>query len=202
MRTWIDIKNEVLGLLFSRTNNGRLVQLDDQTVIDYANEMSDAANGAFRDLATNAVPIIRTVEVDGQQTVSMRELSKVGGFTTYYQLTNSPVYRSGRAYSNYELRAPDQVILPDAGKYTIQYEAYPRPIERDTPDDFAEFELPDDALDCAVYFMAWRIYLDDDPSIATSYLNYYMFRREELSKAYQYNSMYNGGTFVSKSGWS
>lgn len=204
MRTWKDIKMEVLGLLFSRTNNGVLAQLTDQNVIDYVNEMPDAANAAMRDLAANAVPLIHSLDVttaDNDERVDMKAQTMVNGNVRFIRLSDVLSLNPYTVTADYLIEPPSTIIFPDAGAYRVQYEAFPEVLTSDTPDDYSGFELPDDALDVALYRMAWQLYLDDDVSIATSYLNLYYDRRDELAKAYKYNQPVFGGRFTSVSGW-
>ena len=203
MRTWKDIQMEVLGLLFSRTSNGRLVDPAEQSVLDYVNEMPDAANAAMRDIAANAVPLVRSLDVevtDGER-IDLNAQTMEDGETRFIRLSGvlslepyAPVY-------GYQFEMPHTIIFPQAGKYRLLYEAYPKALTQETPLDYADFELPPDAMDTAVYRMAWQIYLDDDISVATSYLNLYYERREELKRNYKYAQPSFSGGFVSTTGW-
>lgn len=204
MRTWKDIKMEVLGLLFSRTNNGRLAQLTDQNVLDYVNEMPDAANAAMRDIAANAVPLVHSLDVevtDGER-VNLRAETMDGYDVRFIRLSGVLSLEPYAPLHGYQFEAPHTIIFPEAGKYRVLYDAYPEAITKDTADDYANFELPPDAMDAVLYRMAWHLYLDDDISVATSYLNLYYERREELMKNYKYAQPTFSGGFTSVTGWS
>ena len=58
MKTWGEIKNEALGLMFSNVNGSAKVSTKDADVQEYVLNMIDAANYAIRDLSA-AVPILR-----------------------------------------------------------------------------------------------------------------------------------------------
>ena len=58
MKTWGEIKNEALGLMFSNVNGSAKVSTKDADVQEYVLNMIDAANYAIRDLSA-AVPILK-----------------------------------------------------------------------------------------------------------------------------------------------
>lgn len=59
MKTWGELKNEALGLMFANNSNGVKVTLNDASVQEYVVNMVDSVNYALRDLAGIASPIIK-----------------------------------------------------------------------------------------------------------------------------------------------
>lgn len=187
-KTWKQIKMECLGLLFSRTDGGNLVLLDDVDVQDYVNEMADAANYALRDLADVARPIVQCVEItqdgtrDGFIRYDLRLLAE-----DFMRLIPDRVLREANGtygrYEGYFQEGPGALVFPgrDAGRFRVFYRAYPQPVTAETPDHMT-FALAAEALDLVPIYMASRLYKDDDIAVATNYLNEYQVRRAELAQ--------------------
>ncbi len=207
MKTWKQIKMECLGLLFSRTDGGNLVSLDNADVRDYVNEMPDAANYALRDLADVARPIIKSVEViqDGLQNGWVRyDLREIA--PNFMRLVpNRIVWEHDGEYgrfTDYQQEGSGVLVFPGRvqGTFRVFYRAYPEEVEAGTPDD-QTFELAAEALDLVPIYMASRLYKDDDIAIATDYLNEYQARRDELIRTADDVVDGSYGNFVSVTGW-
>lgn len=207
MKTWKQIKMECLGLLFSRTDGGNLVSLDNADVKDYVNEMPDTANYALRDLADVARPIIKSVDITQDGTAAgwvrydLRELAP----DFMRMVPDRIVWEHDGAYGrfvDYQQEGNGVLVFPGrvAGVFRVFYKAYPAEVTESTPDD-QTFELAPEALDLVPIYMASRLYKDDDIAIATDYLNEYQARREELMQTMDDAVDGAYGDFVSVTGW-
>lgn len=203
MRTWEDVQNEVLGLMFSNNTGGVQVTLKDQPVAEYVINMADAFNAAIADLG-HIYPVKKRVVVEINEAYEQKELSKVcEGFIrvsddeVYYHNGNQLI-----SCGNYDILGEDMFIPHNAGKYTIVCETEPLGVDVDTDNKY-EIELPEDVLSAAVYYMAHRLYLEDDAQIATMYYNIYSEKKAELKEYYENRSGNSGGfkKFVSVKGW-
>lgn len=111
----------------------------------------------------------------------------------FMQLAPNSVVRLDTDYSRSDsfFWEGDSTIVFDhyaAGQYDIFYHAYPTEIvapdaskEIGGTDDAFVPELCSEALDLAPLYMASRLFGDDNPAMASQYLNEYMVRRSELS---------------------
>lgn len=207
MKTWKQIKMECLGLLFSRTDGGNLVSLDNADVKDYVNEMADTANYALRDLADVARPIIKSVEIEQDGTApgwvryDLKELAP----DFMRMVPDRVVWEHDGAYGrfvDYQQEGNRTLVFPGrvAGTFRVFYKAYPAEVTDSMPDD-TTFELAPEALDLVPIYMASRLYKDDDIAIATDYLNEYQARREELMQTQDDAVDGDYGNFVSVTGW-
>ena len=202
MRTWGDIKNEVLGLMFSNNNGGSKVALSDQSVAEYVINMADAFNCAIRDLA-HIYPIKASTEIEVSEAYGQIDLKAYDGFIcvaddeVYY-------YRGNQLIStgNYDILGEDIFIPHNTGKYKLFYEKEPDAVTEETEDSF-ELGFPEDILSAAVYFMAHRLYMEDDNQISTMYYNIYENKKAELEEYYEGRKASGGGfkQFNSVKGW-
>ena len=304
LKTWGQVKNETLGLMFLNSDDGRQVYPSEPSVFEYTLNMVDAANHGMRDLA-QVRPLIRkktvcldrpknlisgadhqayahfdqdivfqaeqarswyveiwgaaeiTVLADGvpASTVSVPagsgftacrgvipqndEAKLVLGGTGYYQYRNPAMYQEAfpedqvpaftlqpkvdlkqetddfmalsttgvvgldeagrREYPSYALEG-DGVILfgrDASGHAEIYYQAYPKEITNDTL-DAQELELAPEALDLLPYYMAGRLFAEDDLRLSTTYLNLYYQKRDELL---QLDQSVKNMAFQAESGW-
>ena len=105
----------------------------------------------------------------------------------FYQIAPAELYTLGNGdeyivADDYYQEADKTLVIPrdKPGIYLIHYRAYPQQITLATPDDY-EFSLDPDVAALIPMYMASQIYMDDDPSIATSYRNYFEVGRDALS---------------------
>lgn len=203
MRTWGDIKNEALGLMFSNNTGGSKVDLSDQSVAEYVINMPDAFNCAIRDLAY-IYPAKGSVEIEAANAYEQIDLKTVcDGFLCVasdevYYYKGSQLISTG----NYDILGEDIFVPHNVGKYKIFYEKEPDAVTEDTEDTF-ELDFPEDILSTVVYFMAHRLYLEDDNQIATMYYNIYESKKAELKEYYEERKASSGGfkQFNSVKGW-
>ncbi len=83
----------------------------------------------------------------------------------------------------YFLQGSDKLILNyfDCGEVTVNYISNPVLIDANTPDDFdLETQLPVHALRIIPYYIAYRVGLEEDEEVATSYYNLYSQKKAEL----------------------
>lgn len=203
MRTWEDIQNEVLGLMFSNNTGGSKVTLEDQPVAEYVINMADAFNGAIADLG-HIYPVKKRIEVEVNEPYEQKELGKI--CEGFIRVSDDEVYyhRGSQLVScgNYDILGEDVFIPHNSGKYTIVCETEPMGVDGETVGEF-EIELPDDVISAAVYYMAHRLYLEDDVQIATMYYNIFESKKAELKDYYESRSRSGGGfkKFMSVKGW-
>lgn len=196
MKTWGQIKNEALGLMFSNNANGERVGLDHESVQEYVINMPEAANFAIRDLSA-AVPILKYYQYaqkgqnkEGVNRTEMRYL--VGDFRTFAPETAEMVALGVRTGGGY-------LVTPRKGAYSVDipYFAYAPTVDEETEDDFMIDMLPE-CEDLIPLYMAARLYFEDDSTLATVYLNQYEAKKAVLAAEAEYGA---GDDFVSVTGW-
>ena len=203
MRTWGDIQNEVLGLMFSNNTGGGKVSLADQSVAEYVINMADAFNAAIVDLG-HIYPVKERVEVEVQEEYEQKKLSEI--CEGFIRVSDDEIYyHNGKelvSCGNYDVLGEDVFIPHNKEKYTIFCETEPAGLDEDTGPD-AELDYPEDVLAAAVYYMAHRLYLEDDVQIATMYYNIYSEKKAELKAYYEEREKSGGGfkKFISVKGW-
>ena len=203
MKTWGDVKNEVLGLMFSNNTGGTKVSVEDQSVQEYVMNMPDAFNCAMHELS-RFCPEKAKYEVVVTQPYSEIDLSEaIEDFISVSE--NEVYYKSGDAFcdlGNYDIQGESVFIPHDAGTYRIWYEKEPSGVFEDTSSD-TELEISEDILSAAAYFMAHRLYLEDDIQIAMTYYNIFEGMKSELREYYEKRSGTSGGakSFYSAKGW-
>lgn len=218
MKTWGEVQNEVLGLMFSNANGGEKVDLDDASAKEYVINMADSFNYGIRDLCQGKPYIkkyiIRIGEgneedynvkfdfISGKQIrIDFKDISDFSAFGSkgVYFISNDGNIKK---ISNYFFMGDSEIVLKvsDYGSFLIYYEAYPEKISENTERDF-EIKMDDNMLDAVVYYMASRLYAEDDIQLATQYLNIYSDKKNEIfSKSYNAPSS-NGESFISERGW-
>lgn len=196
IKTWGEIKNEALGLMFSNNANGQTVSLADESVREYVINMIDAANYAIRDLS-GAVPILKYFTYsqkgsnnDGVLRQEMRYL--VPDYRTAASDTAEMV-AAGVSINGGYLIVPRKAAV----KVDIPYYAYAEQITADTEDDYTLDMLPE-CEDLIPLYMASRLYQEDDVQLATMYRNQYEAKKAELAAAADTG---DSGDFVSVTGW-
>ena len=122
---------------------------------------------------------------------------RVSGDEVYYHKGKQLV-----ACGNYDILGDDVFIPHNAGVYTVVCEIEPEGINEDTAGE-KELDYPEDVLSAAAYYMAHRLYLEDDIQVATTYYNIYSEKKAELKEYYEDRKNGSGGfkKFVSVKGW-
>lgn len=120
---------------------------------------------------------------------NIRELTGENGRTMFMRLAPNSVVVTGdgqhRRSDEFQWE-PDGTLVIDrrvSAQYDVFYQRYPTPVTKDTANGFAlDEELPPEALDIVPYFIAGRLFAEDDPQKAAGYRNHYRTRRAELSQ--------------------
>ena len=203
MRTWGDLKNEVLGLIFANNSGGIKVSTSADEVQEYIINMSDAANSALRELAT-VCPLRKSVVITTTCDVRDFDMSKLcEDFMTFED--DGVYYKGGEVpekANNYFIRSGSIITFSGekCGVYEVGYMAYPEVITTDTSEEY-ELDIADNLLDAAVYYIASRLCAEDDLPLATYYMNIYESKKAVLEKFYITSAGTMGGRFVSERGW-
>lgn len=218
MKTWGAIQNEVLGLMFSNANGGEKITLSDASAKEYVINMADAFNYGIRDLLS-AKPYLKKYSVrvgktdsegydlvidsaSGKQiTIDFANVSDFSAFGSkgiYFVSDDGSISK----VSNHFFMGDTELVLNISGEglYTIYYEAYPESVSEETKTEF-EIKLSDDLLDAVVYYMASRLYAEDDIQLSTHYLNIYSDKKAQISAKEQSRQTIGGEKFVSERGW-
>lgn len=203
MKTWGEIKNEALGLMFSNVNGSTKVPLSNADVQEYVINMADAANYAIRDLSA-VVPLISFFDFAQGQENSPKPAGEINGRYWYAmpQLASDfirfaegtqEMYAVGVKTASYYLQVPTGYT----GNVTIPYYAYAPTVTEETADDVL-FDWHQECLDLIPLYMASRLYMEDDVQLATMYRNQYEAKKAELAERID-TSM--SGNFVNTTGW-
>ena len=192
MRTWGDLKNEVLGLMFANNAGGEKVSTKAAAVQEYIINMHDAANSVLRELCS-VCPL--------KKSVVMSKLCE-----DFMAFEDDGVYFKGgevpEKANNYFIRSGSIITFTGEryGDYEVGYIAYPEVITSDTPEEQV-LGVGDNLLDAAAYYIASRLYAEDDLQLATYYMNIYENKKAALEKFYITSAGGMGGRFVSERGW-
>lgn len=176
--TWKDIKLITLQKMFS-ANGNEIV--NDETTRDYLAAMPYAANEALQLLCGSNKYLRSYAEIPKSEGSVMRadmtdytdDFFRFGDLEAYDQLFNQ---------IQFSAVAGTVAIIPEdaSGTIRVYYDAWPKPITSDTPDDY-NLPLSDDVCVLLPLYMASQIYKDDDNSIATIYRNEFEVARAELA---------------------
>lgn len=205
MRTWENIQNEVLGLMFSNTNGGNKISIDDQSVKEYLINMADAFNSGIRELILYK-PIIKRYDLKAETpgeliTVDMSKVvDNFKGFLEngVYFLCDGDLRRNS---TQFYLGTSEIVLKPKRqGTFYIYYKAIPETLTEESSRETV-IDIENDMLDAVVYFMASRLYAEDDIQLSTQYLNIFESKKELLGSEYANRRASGGERFVSERGW-
>jgi hypothetical protein len=100
----------------------------------------------------------------------------------------------------YDYLLKDVISFEGDGNFAVSVKVKPVVINENTSKEEL-LDIEDNILSALVYYVAYRLYLEDDASIATSYLNLYEAKKEDLSEIYGERSGSSGQTFESVRGW-
>lgn len=230
MKTWEKVQNEVLGLMFSNANGGEKIALSDASAQEYVINMPDAFNYGIRDLCL-VKPyvkkyIVKVVSGSEKETQDAEE-SALGTADKKIKLSNGKqlaidLYKEDASFSafgdngiyfyskdgkiskisNYFFMGNGEVVLNlfSEGEFLIYYEAVPEGVSDDTQgDELLKYDA--ELLDAVIYYMASRLYAEDDIQLSTHYLNIYSDKKEEIRQKYRNLPSSGGESFISGRGW-
>lgn len=208
MRTFLSLENEVLGLMFSNSAGGQKVTVDDASVKEYVINMRDCYNAGVRDISF-FYPQKREYSFIAQKGVETLDLRKED--SDFMNLSGVKVYEeeeSGfRNFYNFSVIGESVIIISasEGLRYTVIYNAYPKVMSETDPDSTV-LSPCDAVLDAVCYYMASRLYAEDDITLSTQYMNIYEERKARLYERYQImeaeSQSYSGfDGFYSERGW-
>ena len=201
--TWENLQKAALGLMFSNVSGTSAVTLSDASVAEYVLNMPDAANFAFADLSV-VCPFVREVTLPLNQQAE-QELDLNALCPGYLRILEPEIllYTNGTylKFTDYMLHGSGKmrILTPQEGDLTLTFVCPPVYFTKDTPHE-TEIAYPEKALQAAAYYMAHRLYLEDDISIAMQYLNLYYTIKEEL-KTENDRTAYGIDSYTNKAGW-
>ena len=159
MKTWGELKNEILHLGFEKKDNYKNIE----------NEVISAVNRSMVTICATVRPIKRRLQVEQQNTTEYDMVSLAGDFMGLFL----PVKERGtdesvpsRSMTN------SSVVIEGAGAFDIYYSAKPEKITRATQDDYV-LPLDADVAELLPLLASYFIWLDDDERKAVMYWNKY-----------------------------
>ena len=208
MRTLGSVYDEVLGLMFSNNTGDSKVPLSETSVKEYMFNMHHAFNAGLDDLYSTAVDLREFVKIEGAVAGGMYNIKEKleEGQKERYICATDDVFKYDTSKSRYKKTILYDYLLKDVitfegdGNFAVSVKVKPIIVDEKT-ETTTELEIEDAILSALVYYMAYRLYLEDDASIATSYLNLYEAKKETLSELYGNSSGSNGQSFESVRGW-
>lgn len=208
MRTLGSVYDEVLGLMFSNNTGDSKVSLSEASVKEYMFNMHHAFNAGLDDLYSTAVDLREFVKIEGAVAGGMYNIKEKleEGQKERYICATDDVFKYNASKSRYKKTILYDYLLKDVitfegdGDFAVSVKVKPIIVDEKT-ETTTELEIEDAILSALVYYMAYRLYLEDDASIATSYLNLYEAKKETLSELYGNSSGSNGQSFESVRGW-
>lgn len=211
--TWKELQETCLRKMFSLDGTD-LVRNGETN--PYLNAMPAAANEAMRILATvgrywrkcltitqgGEEPTEATMRLGRNNAYDLMEMAGDFYCMKEVKLTIGDEYGS---YHGYRMEGDSLLLLPAdlAGEFRIWYNAYPPKITKETPDDFS-IGLPPEVASLIALYMAGQIYKDEEPGIATGYMNEFTAWLEELKTSAAKANGRNAGTgggWKSVKGW-
>lgn len=178
--TWKDIKLATLQKCFSA--EGRTINESDEAVTEYLNAMPQAANEALAMLCTSRRYLRKSATFEKANGGIMAiDLADIPDF---YRIDAPVVYDRFYQIIGCRLVEGKTLLVPEncTGPVTVYYDAWPKTITLDTPDD-EELPLDKDVAVLLPLYMASQIYKDDDISISTIYRNEFETAFDRLSAA-------------------
>ena len=217
MRTLGSVYDEVLGLMFSNNTGDSKVPLSETSVKEYMFNMHHAFNAGLDDLYSTAVDLREFVKIEGAvagEMYNIKEKLEEGQKERYICATDD-VFKYDTSKSRYKKTILYDYLLKDVitfegdGDFAVSVKVKPNIVDNEgksiivgeNTETTTELEIEDAILSALVYYMAYRLYLEDDAFIATSYLNLYEAKKETLSELYGNSSGSNGQSFESVRGW-
>ena len=208
MRTLGSLYDEVLGLMFSNNTGTTRVSLSEASVSEYMFNMHHAFNSGLDDLYSTAIDLREFVKIEGAVAGEIYNIKdKLGeGQKNRYICTTDDVFKYDASKSRYRKTILYDYLLKDVitfegdGDFAVAVKVKPIIVDEKT-DTEIKLEIEDAIISALAYYMAYRLYLEDDASIATSYLNIYEAKKEALAELYTNKGGSTGQTFESSRGW-
>ena len=200
---WGALKNEVLGLMFSNVNGGQKVQLSDAQVAEYVLNMPDAAQFAFSDLSS-VCPYVKELSLElpvSDAVIDLKEKFPLFIRILDKEFTHEEPRGSYSKFDDFVLSGHGFLRITDNTSGTVHLYAacYPIYPEADTPDE-TDIDYPRDAITAVAYYMAHRLFAEDDISLSIQYLNMYEAMKEKLKEDYS-RDLYGCDEYSNKAGW-
>lgn len=200
MRKWGDLTDEVLGLMFTNNTGGEKIGINDASCKEYTINIHHAYNFAADDLAKTVKCFYKYADIDPEKEkkIDFRLLDPM-----FYGFDTDNIYaeKEGILKKTYDYRIYGAVFAPESNnRYKVKYYYLPEKMSYGQDPD-TDIDIPSDILSAAALYMAYRLYLEDDPSVAATYLNQYMARKEELYLRYNENEVSQGAEFVNRREW-
>lgn len=216
MRTLGSVYDEVLGLMFSNNTGDTKVSLSNSSVKEYMFNMHHAFNAGLDDLYSTAVDLREFVHIKEAVFGGMYNIKEKleEGQKERYICATDDVFKYDASKSRYKKTILYDYLLKDVitfegdGDFAVSVKVKPNIVDNEgkpiivdeNTETTTKLEIEDAILSALVYYMAYRLYLEDDASIATSYLNLYEAKKEALAEVYE-RSGSSGQTFESVRGW-
>jgi hypothetical protein len=206
MRTLGSVYDEVLGLMFSNNTGSSKVTTEDASVAEYMFNMHHAFNSGLDDLYSTVIDLREFVfikEVVFGKMHNIKEKLEEGQKNRYICATDDVYKCDNGKYKKtilYDYLLKDVIAFEGDGDFAVSVKVKPIVVNENTKTS-NELNIEDAILSALVYYMAYRLYLEDDASIATSYLNIYEAKKEDLKETYGKRSGSSGQTFESVRGW-
>ena len=179
-KTWKEIQNEALGLMFSNNINGQKIPITDESVQEYIINIRDAANYAIRDLSA-AVPILKYVDISQTPEPNAQGYTKIpmSDITDDFREFTTPTAQMEEAHIH---AVVDTLYVPAKfkGSISVPYYAYAQQIPEDANDDF-QIQMYPECLDLIPIYIASRLYYEDDNTLSVYYLNQYNATKEGIA---------------------
>lgn len=206
MRTLGSVYDEVLGLMFSNNTGSSKVTTEDASVAEYMFNMHHAFNSGIDDLYTTVIDLREFVYLNDVVFGEIYNVKEKFEDKDRYICATEDVFKIDSKENKYKRTILYDYLLKDVisfegdGNFAVSVKVKPVVINENTSKDEL-LDIEDNILSALVYYMAYRLYLEDDASVATSYLNLYEAKKEDLSEIYGERSGSSGQTFESVRGW-
>lgn len=159
MKTWGELKNEILHLGFEKKDNYKNIE----------NEVISAVNRSMVTICATVRPIKRRLQVEQQHTTEYDMVSLASDFMGLFL----PVKKRGTDESaTSRSMTNSSVVIEGAGAFDIYYSAKPEKITSATPDSYV-LPLDADVVELLPLLASYFIWLDDDERKAVMYWNKY-----------------------------
>lgn len=217
MRTLGSVYDEVLGLMFSNNTGSSKVTTEDASVAEYMFNMHHAFNSGLDDLYTTVIDLREFVYIKEAVFGGMYNIKEKleEGQKNRYICATDDVFKYDASKGRYKKTILYDYLLKDVitfegdGDFAVAAKVKPNIVDNEgnpiivdeNTETTIKLEIEDAILSALVYYMAYRLYLEDDASVATSYLNLYEAKKEALSEIYGERSGSSGQTFESVRGW-
>ena len=168
-----DMKKKVYSLIEDANVNGTTWATDYTADPDFKLKFNDVAN----EILFECFNIRKKVQVEEITAVKDEEFDLTEEFSRFYLLKKI----TGVKYT----RIDNMVTWLEDGEAKVYYYTYPKPIERDTGDDYVYRDLDRDVIECMSFGIAGDI-LKSDPSndYGQIYYNRYLEKRQNLDNRY------------------